>query len=142
MIVSRFGLRALACALAACALGAFGQAASQLPSDLDAVSLARLPYLQRKDAGESAKRLFDGKSFNGWEGNLSVFRIEDGAITGGSLKESLAHNEFLCTTDEYDDFELRVKFKLIGDPASANATAIGAGEAQVLQDAISTGEGC
>jgi len=68
-----------------------------------------------------AKRLFDGKSFNGWEGNLNVFRIEDGAITGGSLKESLAHNEFLCTTEEYDDFELRLKFKLLGDPASANA---------------------
>jgi len=68
-----------------------------------------------------AKPLFDGKSFKGWEGNLSVFRIEDGAFTGGSLKESLAHNEFLCTTEEYDDFELRVKFKLLGDPASANA---------------------
>ena len=68
-----------------------------------------------------ARRLFDGKSFKGWEGNLNIFRIEDGAITGGSLKESLAHNEFLCTTEEYDDFELRLKFKLIGDPASANA---------------------
>lgn len=68
-----------------------------------------------------SKRLFDGKSFQGWEGNLSVFHIEDGAITGGSLKESLAHNEFLCTTEEYDDFELRLKVKLIGDPASANA---------------------
>jgi 3-keto-disaccharide hydrolase len=68
-----------------------------------------------------AKPLFDGKSFKGWEGNLSVFRIEDGAITGGSLKGSLAHNEFLCTTEEYDDFELRLKVKLIGDPASANA---------------------
>jgi Domain of Unknown Function (DUF1080). len=68
-----------------------------------------------------AKRLFDGKSFNGWEGDLKLFRIEDGAITGGSLKESLAHNEFLCTTEEYYDFELRLKVKLIGDPASANA---------------------
>jgi hypothetical protein len=68
-----------------------------------------------------AKRLFDGKSFNGWEGDLNLFRIEDGAITGGSLKESLAHNEFLCTTEEFDDFELRLKVKLIGDPASANA---------------------
>src|SRR5262245_35302376 len=68
-----------------------------------------------------ARRLFDGKSFKGWEGNLSVFRIENGAITGGSLKESLAHNEFLCTTEEYDDFELRVKVKLLGDPAGANA---------------------
>jgi 3-keto-disaccharide hydrolase len=68
-----------------------------------------------------AKRLFDGKSFKGWEGNLSIFRIDGGAITGGSLKESLPHNEFLCTTEEYDDFELRLKVKLIGDPASANA---------------------
>jgi len=81
-----------------------------------ALSLAAAGAYQR-----GAKRLFDGKSFKGWEGNLSVFRIEDGAITGGSLKESLAHNEFLCTTEEYDDFELRLKFKLLGDPASANA---------------------
>ncbi len=68
-----------------------------------------------------AKPLFDGTSFKGWEGNLNIFRIENGAITGGSLKGSLAHNEFLCTTEEYDDFELRLKVKLIGDPASANA---------------------
>jgi hypothetical protein len=68
-----------------------------------------------------AKRLFDGKSFKGWEGNLSLFRIEDGAIAGGSLKASLAHNEFLCTTEEYGDFELRLKVKLIGEPAKANA---------------------
>jgi Domain of Unknown Function (DUF1080) len=68
-----------------------------------------------------AKRLFDGKSFEGWEGNLSLFRIEDGAITGGTLKENIARNEFLCTTEEYDDFELRLKVKLIGDPARANA---------------------
>lgn len=32
---------------------------AQAPSDLDAQSRARLPYVQRKDAGEGAKRLFD-----------------------------------------------------------------------------------
>jgi len=68
-----------------------------------------------------AKRLFDGKSFKGWEGKLGLFRIEDGAIVGGTLKDSLEHNEFLCTTEEYGDFELRVKVKLIGDPDKANA---------------------
>jgi Domain of Unknown Function (DUF1080) len=68
-----------------------------------------------------AKRLFDGKSFEGWEGNLGLFRIEDGVITGGTLKEDIARNEFLCTTEEYDDFELRLKVKLIGDLARANA---------------------
>jgi len=66
-------------------------------------------------------RLFDGKSFKGWEGNMAVFRIEDGAIVGGSMKSALPRNEFLCTTAEYSDFVLRVKFKLLGDPRSANA---------------------
>lgn len=66
-------------------------------------------------------RLFDGKSFKGWEGNLSVFRIVDGAIVGGSLKVALPRNEFLCTAREFSDFVLRVKFKLLGDPARANA---------------------
>lgn len=65
--------------------------------------------------------LFDGKSFKGWEGNLNLFRIADGAIIGGTLKEPIARNEFLCTAQEYGDFELRVKFKLLGDPAKANA---------------------
>ena len=87
-----------------------------VPAVLLALSLAAAGSYQR-----GAKPLFDGKSFKGWEGNLSVFRIEGGAITGGSLKESLAHNEFLCTTEEFDDFELRLKFKLLGDPASVNA---------------------
>ena len=34
-------------------------AEAQAPSDLDPQSRARLPYVQRKDAGEDAKRLFD-----------------------------------------------------------------------------------
>lgn len=63
--------------------------------------------------------LFDGKSFNGWEGNLSIFRIEDGAIVGGSLKEKVVRNEFLCTTKEYGDFELNVTFKLLGENPNA-----------------------
>jgi hypothetical protein len=64
--------------------------------------------------------LFDGKTFAGWEGNMAIFRIEDGAIVGGSLKEKIARNEFLCTTRTFGDFELRLKFKLLGGD-SANA---------------------
>jgi len=51
--------------LAAVALGLFagGTVASaqsaQLPSDIDPTSRARLPYVQRKDTDEQAKRLFD-----------------------------------------------------------------------------------
>jgi hypothetical protein len=63
--------------------------------------------------------LFDGKTFQGWEGNLKAFRIEGGAIVGGNLKESLKRNEYLCTTKPYGDFELRLKFKLIGKEANS-----------------------
>lgn len=72
------------------------------------------------DAAEKESTpLFDGKSFTGWEGNMSIFRIEDGAIVGGSLKERVVRNEFLCTTREYGDFELHVTFKLLGENPNA-----------------------
>jgi hypothetical protein len=65
------------------------------------------------------RALFDGKTFAGWEGNLKVFRIEGGAIVGGTLEAALPHNEFLCTPQRYSDFILRVKFKVLGERANA-----------------------
>ena len=70
-------------------------------------------------ADDSAKPLFDGKSLAGWEGNQKTFRVEDNAIVAGTLKEAIAHNEFLCTTKEFGDFELRVKAKLVGEGDNA-----------------------
>jgi hypothetical protein len=68
------------------------------------------------------KPLFDGKSLDGWDGDTKkTWRIEDGAIVGGSLDEVVPRNEFLCTTKTFGDFELRVTFKLLGDPKQANA---------------------
>lgn len=72
-------------------------------------------------AAAKPTRLFDGKSLKGWNGNLQLFRIENGAIVGGSMKDKIARNEFLCTDKGYSDFVLRAKFKLLGDPAKANA---------------------
>jgi hypothetical protein len=69
----------------------------------------------------AAVPLFGGQTFNGWEGNLDFFRIEDGAIVAGSLQKPTPRNEFLCTKGAYGDFELRLKVKLLGDPAQANA---------------------
>ena len=68
---------------------------------------------------EGFQALFDGKSLDGWEGDTKLFRVEDGAIVGGSLERPVARNEFLCTQREFADFELRLKFKLLG--AGANA---------------------
>jgi hypothetical protein len=70
-------------------------------------------------AEEGFTPLFDGETFAGWEGNRDAFRIEDGAIVGGSLAERVPRNEFLTTEKEYADFELRLKFKLLGQGANA-----------------------
>lgn len=66
-------------------------------------------------AASDFEPLFDGETFEGWEGNFEMFRIEDGAIVGGRLDERIPHNDFLCTTEEYADFELRLQVKLTGE---------------------------
>ena len=64
--------------------------------------------------------LFDGKTFKGWEGDITkTFRIEQGAIVGGSMKENVPRNEFLCTARNYTNFVLKLKFKLIGEGSNA-----------------------
>ena len=63
--------------------------------------------------------LFDGESFDGWNGNLDWFRIEDNAIVGGSLEKPIPNNEFLCTDTSYDNFELRFQTKVIGNETNA-----------------------
>ncbi len=70
--------------------------------------------------GTKAVPLFNGKTFDGWEGDLKIFRVEDGAIVAGTLDNKIARNEFLCTKQTYGDFELRLKVKLLGGD-NANA---------------------
>src|SRR5205823_10283427 len=49
-----------------------------------------------------SKPLFDGKTLAGWEGDTAkTWRVEDGAIAGGSLDAVVPRNEFLCTTKSY-----------------------------------------
>jgi hypothetical protein len=75
--------------------------------------------LPSSHAGEPQK-LFDGKTLTGWDGDAKTWRVEDGSIVGGSLETTVPRNEFLCTTKTFGDFELTVKFKLLGDKKSAN----------------------
>jgi hypothetical protein len=57
--------------------------------------------------------ILDGRTFEGWEGDTAAaFRIEDGAIVGGSLTAPVPRNEFLCTTRDYADFVLRLECRL------------------------------
>jgi hypothetical protein len=63
--------------------------------------------------------LFDGKTLSGWEGNEKIFRVEEGAIVAGSSSEAIAHNEFLASREEFGDFELRLKARLVGQGQNA-----------------------
>jgi hypothetical protein len=83
-------------------------------------ALATLFLIEPAAAKDKSAPLFDGESFEGWEGDTrKSFRIEDGAIVGGSLKEKIPRNEFLCTRRAYANFELRLKFKVLGEGANA-----------------------
>lgn len=65
--------------------------------------------------------LADGKSFKGWEGDTEkTWRVVEGAFVGGSLTEKVPRNEFLATEKTYGNFELRLKFKLLGSEGMIN----------------------
>ena len=68
-----------------------------------------------------ATPLFDGKTLAGWEGNLSIWRVQDGALTGGSLTETVNVNEFLATIREFSDFIVRFQIKLTGQGGFINS---------------------
>ena len=74
---------------------------------------------EERARGEGFVSLFDGKTLSGWEGNEKIFRVRRGAIVAGSLEQPIDHNEFLCTTTEYSDFELRLEARLLGEGRNA-----------------------
>src|SRR5258707_526781 len=66
--------------------------------------------------------IFDGKTFEGWEGDTAkTWRIIDGCFVGGSLEKTGPQNEFLATKKRYRDFELTLKFKLVGTEGFVNS---------------------
>jgi Domain of Unknown Function (DUF1080) len=64
--------------------------------------------------------LFNGKDLNGWEGNPSLWSVQDGLITGitpakteDPTTSTLEHNTFLVhKTNIVKNFELTVEFKI------------------------------
>jgi hypothetical protein len=72
-----------------------------------------------KKSNDGFEPLFDGKSFEGWDGDTTVFRVDEATIIGGQLKERIPHNFFLSSKDEYADFELQLEFRLIGEATNA-----------------------
>jgi Domain of Unknown Function (DUF1080) len=73
-------------------------------------SCVSLPFglLAADEAGY--RSLFNGKDLSGWEGDESLWKVADNAIVGDS--PGIKHNQFLCTKEEFGDFELKVEFRL------------------------------
>ena len=94
---------------------------AQAENILERILMARDLMLNQRFDNVKMVQLFDGKSFQNWEGNPVYFRIEDSTLVAGSLDKNIPQNEFLCTTKEFSDFELRLRFKLIGARDKANA---------------------
>ncbi len=65
------------------------------------------------------KSLFDGKSLDGWEGNREWFRIEDNCVVAGNIAKPIPHNEFLCTKENFSNFELKLQVRLKGQGDNA-----------------------
>ncbi len=65
--------------------------------------------------------LFEGKTLDGWEGDAKLWRVEEGAITGGSLTEQVPRNEFLAAKKSFHNFDLRLKIKLTGAGGFVNS---------------------
>ena len=69
----------------------------------------------------TSTQLFDGKTFNDWEGDtVTTWKIIKGVIVGGSLTEVVPHNNFLSTVESYDNFQLTLKYKIEGTEGFVN----------------------
>ena len=59
--------------------------------------------------------LFDGRTLTGWEGGApGLWTVRDGVLVGDS--PGIAKNDFLATEEEFEDFILKLSFRLTGGP--------------------------
>jgi Domain of Unknown Function (DUF1080) len=88
---------------------------------LPSVPISEHPGVRPSVTVQKPVPLFDGRTFQGWEGDTKkTWRIQDGALVGGSLTEQVPRNDFLVTTRSYGNFVLRLKFKLEGTEGFIN----------------------
>lgn len=90
------------------------------------LALIALVLLLNSSANAQSKQesLFDGKTLEGWEtleSDSALWKVVDGAITGGSLKETVPHNSFVATKRSFHNFELRLKIRLTGTEGFVNS---------------------
>lgn len=69
-----------------------------------------LPLSTRAADEPGYRSLFNGKDLTGWDGDTTLWKVADGAILGDS--PGIKHNQFLCTKENFGDFELKLEFRM------------------------------
>ena len=92
----------------------------------DSIIAFALPEREEERAVATSEwiELSDGKTLNGWVhmNGAHDFTVEDGAIVGRTVESSARMNSFLCSLQEFDDFELELETYL--DPITNSGIQI------------------
>ncbi|MDR0520966.1 MAG: DUF1080 domain-containing protein [Planctomycetaceae bacterium] len=93
-----------------------GELKERIQADLD----KQPKFLLEEQQSKGGTAIFDGKTWEGWDfdqlgDQQKWWRIQDGAIVGGSLKEKVTKTMYVATKKEYGDFTLRLEAKITGD---------------------------
>ncbi len=100
----------------AIAAGGSGKNATKSGDSIVAFALPRAAAQQPAGARQPSTsesgwiELFDGSTLNGWVhmNGAHTYTVEDGAIVGRTVESSASMNSFLCSLQEFDDFELEL----------------------------------
>lgn len=70
------------------------------------------PIVPPREGKAETKKLFDGKSLDGWEGYSDLWSVKDGTIVAKNTAP-LKYSTYLLTKDKYTDFRLTFACKLV-----------------------------
>jgi glucose dehydrogenase len=93
----------------AIAAGGSGKNGTKSGDSVIAFALPQPTPDRKQDSGWI--QLFDGSTLNGWVhlNGAHTYTVEDGAIVGRTVESSASTNSFLCSLQEFDDFELELE---------------------------------
>jgi len=68
-----------------------------------------------KRSDREQRFLFNGVDLNGWIGDTTIWKVEDQQIIGSTMEKMIDRAIWLTTDKQYDNFEISMWVKLIGD---------------------------
>ena len=70
-----------------------------------------LPYDIDEHTGY--KQIFDGKTLAGWDGDPTIWRVDDGIMVGETLQDKPRGNSYISyAAGQYKDFDLKLQMKI------------------------------